>query len=163
MTPARKWFVHAVIAVVILGHAYVIVRKRELWPFSCYPMFTALNTPKVLDFKMVGLSGEGKTEIPLLQSYTPGLAVDRAARLLRKYAATKDADPVQLEKMASAYLNEYERRRTAKLHNGPPIAGLRVYEINYHIEPRAANRGQPDEVKLLAEVHHKGVGNAHAG
>src|SRR5215208_251314 len=39
VSPRRRLLVYAVIAVILLGHAYDIIRQQEHWPFSNYPMW----------------------------------------------------------------------------------------------------------------------------
>ena len=48
--------------------------------------------------------------------------------------------------------NEQLRRQAA--HDGPPIVALRLYELEWTIQPDAGNVGHPDSRRFIAEVRH---------
>ena len=52
-------------------------------------------------------------------------------------------------------LGRYETRRRAGGHQGPPLAGLRLYRMTWGIDPRAANRDRPLSRELLGETRRE--------
>jgi len=49
-------------------------------------------------------------------------------------------------------LTRYETLRQTGNHDGPPIVALRLYELEWTIDPHAANVDRPDVRRFLAEV-----------
>jgi hypothetical protein len=49
-------------------------------------------------------------------------------------------------------LERYERLRSAGAHDGPPLRAVRLYEVEWTLDPHAANLQSPDRKQLLAEV-----------
>ena len=47
--------------------------------------------------------------------------------------------------------NRYERLRREGRHDGPPLAGLRLYEVTWRFDPELRNINRPDERILLNE------------
>lgn len=148
MRPWRVRLVSAVVLFVIVGHLHEILRQAEHWPFSNYPMWaTVTRSWDVTQSLPVGVSGEGPTaEVPLtdpayfapMPIYHQRLALDRAARR-HKDAVLRD------------YLSHYERRRTAKLHAGPELRGIRIYQLAWTMDRNASNAKTPGEKRLLYE------------
>jgi len=52
-------------------------------------------------------------------------------------------------------LGRYETRRRTGGHEGPPLAGLRLYRMTWRIDPRAANRDRPLSRELLGEARRE--------
>ena len=50
-------------------------------------------------------------------------------------------------------LERYEANRRAGATDGPALRGVRLYELQYRLDPRARNRDRPDERRLLARGH----------
>ena len=46
----------------------------------------------------------------------------------------------------------YEHRREAGLHDGPHLRTLRLYQVDWELEPYAANIDRPIDRELLVEV-----------
>ncbi len=44
----------------------------------------------------------------------------------------------------------YEARRQRRLHSGPPLTGLRVYQVTWEVLPFAQNRERPEKRELVA-------------
>ena len=49
-------------------------------------------------------------------------------------------------------LRRYEMRRAQGQHKGPPLRALRLYSLNWDLEPYAANLDRPRSRELLVEV-----------
>jgi hypothetical protein len=64
----RKLAVNLSIAAFAVGSAVSLITRRELWPFSPYPMFASLQTPELVVLDVVGLSASDSEEIPLAPS-----------------------------------------------------------------------------------------------
>src|SRR5436190_9147500 len=152
MTPRRRIFAHLLIFAIILGSAYDIATRQEHWPFSDYPMFSAIHRATVLEWpRLFGVTADGSEVAlvdpeylwPLDQSRLPiGLRhIYRTARdLPRVHAALEDC------------LVRYERRRVDGSHDGPALRGIRLYMVAWDIQPYARNLDQPKSRQLIAEA-----------
>ena len=57
MTAARRRMIYGLMATLVIGHLYDIATRREHWPFSPYPMYSHLNSDRVLDApRIVGVA-----------------------------------------------------------------------------------------------------------
>ena len=143
MSRSRRLFANLIIAAILAGSAAAIVTGLELWPFSPYPMFSAVRRgPTVTSLWLYGVLPGGE-EVPLS---------DRAAfhpfRLAQLEAALARLDLPGREEGLRDILARHETRR----HAGPGLAGLRLYRMTFGIDARAANRDRPLARELLAEV-----------
>jgi hypothetical protein len=49
-------------------------------------------------------------------------------------------------------LKRYEALRSAGRHHGPPLQGMRLYRVDWKLDPWARNLDSPDQKKLLFEI-----------
>jgi len=147
MSRSRRALANLVIAAILAGSGAAIVTGRELWPFSPYPMFSALRRgPTVEDVWLYGvLPGGDETPLSDRSAFHPF----RLAQL--KVALERLAPPARQEALADM-LARYEQRRRSGWHAGPELAGLRVYRLTFELDDRAANRERPLARELLAEA-----------
>lgn len=147
MSRSRRVVANLAIAAILAGSAAAIVTGRELWPFSPYPMFSALRRgPTVRDLWLYGvLPGGDETPLSDRSAFHPF----RLAQL--KAALERLAPPARREALEDM-LARYEHRRIAGLHAGPGLVGLRVYRMTFECDDRAANRDRPLARELLAET-----------
>ncbi len=50
-------------------------------------------------------------------------------------------------------LARYDALRDDRQHDGPPLVAMRLYELDWTIDPAAANVDAPDHRRLIAEVN----------
>jgi hypothetical protein len=49
------------------------------------------------------------------------------------------------------FLVQYEMLRRAGYHDGPSLRGIRLYQLQWRLDPHAQNVVRPDHRELLAE------------
>jgi len=54
--------------------------------------------------------------------------------------------------LLSDSLRRYELRRRQAAHDGPPLRAVRLYRMEWALEPDGRNVDTPDRQRLLAEV-----------
>ena len=153
VSKARLWLVHGVILLIFTGSAFDIVTKKVSWPFSSYPMFSELrNEPTLTFIELFGIpEAEPSREIPLVD-FKYLQPFDRA-RLAGAFKRLKSrADPGELFRQAlDDLLARYEALRREGRHHGPPLRGMRIYQLTWHLDPWAKNVDQPQRRELWAE------------
>jgi hypothetical protein len=152
MRPWRVWLAYGVVGVVVLGHGYDIARQVEHWPFSNYPMWARPATEwHIKNVVPVGLTaGPVPIEVELTDpAYFAPLPPHYQKIAFLRVASPRRAG--QRERMLRDYLDYYDKRRESRLHDGPPLQGIRLYEDYFDLRRDAANAGKPDRRTLLYE------------
>jgi hypothetical protein len=152
MSSPRRRFVNIVIAFVLAGSAYDVVTDREHWPFSQYPMFAGVwRSPTFTWLRLFGVTEDGR-EFPLdANRYVAPFDQSRLPKALRRILDGRDGD-ARVQQALADCLARYEQLRREKSHDGPQIAALRLYELEWTIDPQAANVDRPDRRSFIAEV-----------
>lgn len=152
MSRTRLILAQLVIAGVIGGSFYDILTKQEHWPFSNYPMFSAVHRSSVLRWpRLYGVTAEG-TEVPIV-SYQELWPLDQS-RLpigLRAMYDEEGADD-RVRTVLRDVLRRYEARRRSGAHSGRPLIAIRLYLVSWQLEPFARNLDSPTERRLLADA-----------
>jgi hypothetical protein len=140
---------YALIGFLVGGHAYDLWRDEEHWPFSQYPMFSALETSREFTaLRLYGVSASG-VELPLLAySYLAPLDQCRVSTALSWMARTADAEARFADVLRTVH-QRYERRRAAGDHSGLALAGVRLYRSRWTLQPDAGNADRPDARELV--------------
>src|SRR5687768_18127140 len=104
MTTVRMWQVYSLLAVFLAGHAVAIIKVKELWPFSRYPMYARPQRSAVFNQVLLfGLGKKGK-EFPITAR---NLKI--AAPMLRKQLASLERDnkrkPARVQQKLAQYIN----------------------------------------------------------
>ena len=154
MSATRLMVACAAISTVVGGSIHDIATDREHWPFSPYPMFSTVERePRLERLRVVGVTREGlPREIPLLDR--PLIEPFDQCRLSTAFARTYN-NPARrhlTEEMLRDLLERYERRRDAGEHQGPPLSSVRLYRMQWALDPNAANVNEPDRRERLSEV-----------
>jgi hypothetical protein len=144
---------HAVILCILVPSLLDIALDREHWPFSNYPMYSQSETRyETGTLRLYGVL-DGTREFPLLDPahIAPFDAARLRSALLR---LRRSEDRHRLLRVAlSDCLERYERGRRDGAHTGPPLSGMRLYELRWSLEDAPRNVDHPDGKELLAEVH----------
>ena len=157
MSRSRVAFVYLLLAVLIGGSMYDIRTGREHWPVSPYPMFSIVEHEASLRcLRIVGV-GAGGREVTLLDSHliAPFDQCRLTSALSRTY--TDAARRSQIHEQLRDCLDRYEERRRAGLHDGEPLAGVRLYEMQWTLQPDAANAETPDSRRFIDAVYQPTV------
>jgi hypothetical protein len=152
MTPKREVFVHLLIFTIIIGSAYDIATQQEHWPFSDYPMFSAIHRRTVLEWpRLFGVTSDGGEVALVDHEYLWPLDQSRLPIGLRQIYRSEGDGP-RIRAALHDCLVRYEKRRVAGEHEGPPLQGIRLYMVAWDIQPYAQNLDEPKVRELIAEV-----------
>jgi hypothetical protein len=152
MTRARRIFLNLVLLAFVAGSTYDIATDQEHWPFSQYPMFSEVwRSPTFSWLRLFGVMADGR-EFPLdANRYVAPFDQSRLPKALRQMRGEADAD-ARLRSAVADCLARYEVLRAQGRHEGPPLVAMRLYELEWTIDPDAANVASPDRRTFLAEV-----------
>ncbi len=160
MSPERKRFVLGVICVVLGAHYVAIVARLDHWPLSNYAMFARRREASVSSLVLMGVTAQGDEVRLQSNNYWQPYKSTKLAFCLRE-AKNQDARRARsavgsppeptLPTAVKSLLAHYESRRQAGQHRGPPLAGLRLYDVTWRIEPTLGNLDRPDRQELLCE------------
>ena len=151
---SRFLLVHLGLAVLLAGSGFDILAGREHWPFSNYPMYSRIERDRtVTKLHLYGVpEGAATREFPLLDHrYIQPFDKTRLTSALQQLQRRPDAER-QLREAARDVLERYEVLRQAGRHDGPPLQAVRLYRLEWRLDPRARNVDQPDGRALLLEV-----------
>ncbi len=152
MSMRRYVLANGIILFIIAASFYDIIRDEEHWPFSQYPMFNRVTSSRELKWlRLYGVTQDGQ-EFALIR-YADVFPFDqsRLSKALGSIAARPGA-AAQLQAALTNCLERHERQRQKGLREGPALTRLRLYEVRWTLDPRAANVDAPDSRRLLAEV-----------
>lgn len=156
----RRWrvrLVNGVVAALVLGHLMEIVRQTEHWPFSNYPMWARVSTEwHETQIVPVGVDADDPAEEVKLTdpAYFAPMPVYYQRLNFRRIAKK----PKERDAVLRGYLDRYERRRAAGAHRGPPLAGIRLYELYWTMDRSARNVTTPERRTLVYEYPPVGRG-----
>jgi hypothetical protein len=152
MSTRRLLIVHLLILFVIAGSLYDIVTKQEHWPFSNYPMFSTIHRRPILTwFRLFGVT-EDNREIALLK-YNDLWPLDQS-RLplgLRRIADAPGSAP-RLHEAIEDVMLRYNTRQARGEIKGPRLRAVRLYRLEWPLEPFAANLDRPSSRELVSEA-----------
>ena len=167
MSKRRMLLINLIITFLIAGSLFCIIFDKEYWPFSQYPMFSKVQT----DYSLSGLrlygvpQEEPHHEFSLLAySYTKSYAymepfdqirLDTALRKMERKKRKPEKRDRLLNGALLGSLERYEQLRLAGRHDGPPLQGMRLYELEWHLDSWASNVERPDHRELIAEVEQQ--------
>jgi hypothetical protein len=152
MSTRRRAFLNLVFIALIGGSTYDIVRDQEHWPFSQYPMFRGVwSSPTFTWFRLFGVTAGGH-EFPLEQNgYVLPFDQSRLSKAIGRILET----PGRAERLGEAlddFLLRYHELAAEGEHSGPPLVALRLYELEWTIDPAARNVDHPEHRRFIAEV-----------
>ncbi len=115
-------------------------------------MFARMNKAEPFTSEELwGVTPDG-AEIPITSQMTGIMGINRVRpSLMRLYLAgqrTKNAKPVQ--DALVGLLADYEQRRQKKEHDGPPLSGMKFYQLRWEYDRWAKNRDTPQRTVLVA-------------
>jgi hypothetical protein len=149
---ARRVLINSIIAVLICGSLYDIVADREHWPFSQYPMFSGVwRSPTFTWLRLTGVTASGDEFVLDTNDYIEPFDQSRLAKGLKRILDEK-RDPGRIQVALGDCLRRYEELRREARHSGPPLIAMRLYELEWTIDRRAANVDHPDWRRFIAET-----------
>ena len=137
----------------LAGSAYDIVADEEHWPFSQYPMFSGVwQSPTFSWLRLYGVSAADGHEFALdANRYVSPFDQSRLPKVLRRMLERQDG-LARIHQALGDLAARYETLRQHGVHEGPRIATLRLYEVEWTIDRHAANVEHPDYRRLIDEV-----------
>jgi len=121
----RVWMVFALAAVLLGGHLFDIIRQREHWPFSFYPMYGRVQKKRLLRMPaLYGVMQDGKREKGqrITRSYVPQLSEARIRNILIA-AWDRNDIPKSKRKVAAGGTRRNTWRRIGRRYPGPSTSG----------------------------------------
>ena len=154
MTATRRAFLNLVFAGLILGSAYDIATDQEHWPLSQYPMFSGTwRSPTFEWLRLFGVTADGR-EFPLASNrYIAPFDQSRLPKALKRMLDEPDGQ-ARVKTAVGDCLARYDALREQHVHDGPPLVAMRLYELEWTIDPEAANVDHPDRRRFITEVKH---------
>lgn len=148
----RRLFLNLVIIGFIAGSAYDIVTDQEHWPFSQYPMFSGTwKSPTFTWLRVFGVTADGREFALDANAFVAPFDQSRLPKALRRMLESPDGD-VRVETALADLLTRYEQLRKTHTHDGPVLVALRLYELEWRIDPYAANVDSPDRRRFVTEL-----------
>lgn len=138
MAANRKQFVLGLLAVLLAGHLYCVVANVEYWPFSRYPMYSAVHQSKWTDEFLVGTLRDDPSEEVRISYLAFARPISVKVSLARLIGALK-ADPDKAGNLREA-LVELGQIYTSKKGGLKPadyqeIGTLRLVRISWEVIP----------------------------
>lgn len=150
----RFLLVHALITFLIGGSLFDTLNRKEHWPLSSYPMFSAAKRdPSSVTWRLFGVTGVGEMgrEIPLFDfQYIQPFDQIRLSFAFSRMAYDPNHQQLLSEALRNCLLR-YEALRRAGRHDGPPLRVIRLYRLQWQLDPWAINVDSPSYRKLIAE------------
>lgn len=157
----RVWMVLGVLVFIVGGHLVEVVTQHEHWPFSPYQMWSiATQSWDLTDERLYGVTDEPSPREILLQDpsyFYPLPSRFMRLHMIRGLKEQEHGDSTHLNAITTDYLRQYEDRRKAGLHNGPPLKGLRMYRFHWLMARDASNVDKPDVTLMYQTDNVKGV------
>lgn len=150
----RYLLINTLILVIIAGSLFDIVTRKEHWPFSYYDLYSGVSSEYSLTlFRLYGVPQAGASqEIPLYAyRYIQPFDNARLRFALEDMNRNSERDRMLTTALQDC-LKRYEALRSAGRHHGPPLQGMRLYRVDWKLDPWARNLDSPDEKKLLFEI-----------
>jgi hypothetical protein len=159
MTPQREKRVRWLLAGILGASLFDIVADREDWPFSNYPMYSDSAVDLHFATELVyGVVDDGSdTEIPLLgDAYLAPFDNSRLIMAFKIMATERRERSIPVRALADV-LRRYESRRRAHLHDGPPLKTVRLYRVEWELDPWKETSDVPDRRTLILESSERGL------
>ena len=157
MTPLRRRVVTLLLVGLIGMHLFELARDSEHWPFCSYPMYSWLedDDPAAQTQRLMGLHADTGEEIRLHgRQYIDPFDQSRLAEVSLHITDAPDAKS-RWDLALGDLLQRYEERRQARLHGGPKLKGMRIYQTRHDLHPEAKNLATPTRRVLLAEAEFR--------
>jgi hypothetical protein len=152
--PLRKALVELGLIGLLFGAAFDIYTRREHWPFSHYPMFSRVRQEaRVLHHAIVAVPRDGSAEFPLYKSaHLHPFHWYRHRRAFKTMLEEPDRGVEAARIGLADCLERYERNRRSGRHDGPPLRAVRLYRVEWAIDPDAPDLIGREDRTFVAEV-----------
>lgn len=155
MSVARKLLVLGLVVFVFAAHGYCVLKNREFWPFSQYPMYSGRNFKTWTDEYLVGTSRiHPSRQVPISYFvYDRPISVKTAVRIMSSSLDTDDGSEEKLQQtlreLGQLYVDKRGGNRPADYEE---IGQLRLYQVTWMIVAGQGKQVRETNRQLLMEV-----------
>ncbi len=137
---------NAVILSVISVFLYDIFFYTEHWPFSSHRMYSTLIGPTYVKNEVFMVTPEGEVPMDVYVHLKP-FGMSRLTYMLKNVIRLQDRRTIELALASLARI--YERNKSE--HNGdwPEMIGLKVYRLQWQLDPELKNLDYPQKTKII--------------
>ncbi len=153
ISKGRRSLLNILLIGLIIASAYEISVRGEHWPFSSYPMFSKTRREaRVEHYALQAVPQDGSEPFPLYQSnqIRPFLWYRQRAAFRRMLEGEGGKAAVKIG--LADTMARYERNRQQGRHDGPPLQALRLYRVDWSIDPNAPDLVNTEDRSFVAEV-----------
>jgi hypothetical protein len=154
----RRVLVNAVLVGVLFGAAFEVVTGGEHWPFSSYPMFSRVRQEARVDhLAFVAVPADGSPAFALYEhEQIHPYRWYRQRQAFKRLLDGSGGEPSVRVGLADL-LRRYELGRREGRHGGPPLEAIRLYRVDYDIDPGAPDLLVREDRRFVTEVTPAGV------
>lgn len=148
----RRVFLNFIFGSLILGSAYDILTDQEHWPFSQYPMFSVEWRSQTFTWlRLFGVTADGREVALASNRFIEPFDLSRLPKAFRRMLDERDGSARVVTAVRDC-LARYEELRAQHEHDGPPLAAMRLYEVEWRIDRYVSNVDRPERRTLITEV-----------
>lgn len=153
LSQSRRAFVNFMLLGLLTGSAYEIGTRGEHWPFSSYPMFSKTRQEaRVIHYALQAVPQDGSAAFPLYKSkHIHPFLWYRQRAAFKQMFEQKGGTAAVKEGLADT-LERYEHGRRIGRHSGPPLKALRLYRVDWSIDPHKPDLIRRENRSFIAEV-----------
>lgn len=152
MSRSRWIAVNTFIGFIIGMQLLDVLAGGERWPFARYSMYAAEQGKEISWYRVYGVVDGAEFPLDKDEYHAPienaRFSFSFAKRHVHDWVITP---PTQ--QMLGVVAQLYERGRLAGEHQGPRLAGLRLYQDTWVLDRSLTNQTHPDQHHLLEEIH----------
>ena len=141
-----------------MAFVVAMVAKIDEWPLTYYGMYSRVQSPQVEWHVVYGVTVDGREVRLQKDDYWIPLGTARLGAVLRRVRRGQDAHAAVgagngqvVDRTVAGLLTIYESHRQKGWHDGPPLAGLRLYAVTWRLDPELANLDAPERRELVSE------------
>lgn len=149
MSARRRATISAVVLLLVGMQIYDIARQQAHWPFSNYSMYSGVQQGTMWWFRIAGVTRDREVWLVPEEQLRPFDSV-RIAYAFQNLVLDQPDAAVNLE-LRNLY-ELYEAGRRSGAHGGPRLLALRLYRLEWRLDPSLANKNTPEKIEPLYEI-----------
>jgi hypothetical protein len=128
-----------------------VALQEEHWPFSDYSMYAGKQADSFTWVQAYGVTPSGEVFLDPSTYFQP-FDHSRLPVALERHVLHGPDQQANTRRALENLYELYERGRRSGAHAGPPLLSLRLYRVNWRIDPKVANKHHPEQKELLDEL-----------
>ena len=149
VSKGRKLAVNLLVAFFLTGSAVSLIRQRDFWPFSPYPMFAALQPAEMEILEVVGIASTDSNEISLAPSRRTSIVAGTRHRVTLERLIENGTEP-EIRRYLANTARRYEQSQSP---DKGTLRAVRLYKSRWHAVPGEHPPAQRIGRQLLAELN----------